>query len=142
MNSKTVITYKKITDKYYKINYLGLNCIMNISNGYINCSKFYPEKSKRIITYIDRLRYKIFASYYISNIAEYSADLSIEVTDVVKKARGMYLHPILFLDLANWISPTVYHKAIRIISDVFIKEINVEDKLQNIENTLEKVLRD
>ena len=142
MNSKTVITYKKITDKYYKINYLGLNCIMNISNGYINCSKFYPEKSKRIITYIDRLRYKIFASYYISNITEYSADLSIEVTDVVKKARGMYLHPILFLDLANWISPTVYHKAVRIISDVFIKEIDVEDKLQNIENTLEKVLRD
>jgi hypothetical protein len=142
MNSKTVITYKKITDKYYKINYLGLNCIMDISNGYINCSKFYPEKSKRIITYIDRLRYKIFASYYISNITEYSADLSIEVTDVVKKARGMYLHPILFLDLANWISPTVYHKAIRIISDVFIKEIDVEDKLQNIENTLEKVLRD
>ena len=141
MNSTTV-TYKKITDKYYKIIYLGLNCIMDISNGYINCSKFYPEKSKRISTYIDRLRYKIFASYYISNITEYSADLSIEVTDVVKKARGMYLHPILFLDLANWISPTIYHKAIRIISDVFIKEIDIEDKLQNIENTLKKVLRD
>jgi len=141
MNS-TTLTYKKITDKYYKINYLGLNCIIDISNGYINCSKFYPEKSKRISTYIDRLRYKIFASYYISNITEYSADLSIEVTDVLKKARGMYLHPILFLDLANWISPTVYHKAIRIISDVFIKEIDVEDKLQNIENTLKKVLRD
>jgi hypothetical protein len=138
----TILTYKKITDKYYKINYFGLNCIMDISNGYINCSKFYPEKSKRITTYIDRLRYKIFASYYISNITEYSADLSIEVTDVVKKARGMYLHPILFLDLANWISPTVYHKAVRIISDVFIKEIDVEDKLQNIENTLKKVLRD
>ena len=141
MNS-TTLTYKKITDKYYKINYLGLNCVMDISNGYINCSKFYPEKSKRISTYIDRLRYNIFASYYISNITEYSADLSIEVTNVIKKARGMYLHPILFLDLANWISPTVYHKAIRIISDVFIKEIDVEDKLQNIENTLEKVLRD
>lgn len=141
MNS-TTLTYKKITDKYYKINYLGLNCIMDISNGYINCSKFYPEKSKRISTYIDRLRYNIFTSYYVSNITQYSADLSIEVTDVVKKARGMYLHPILFLDLANWISPTVYHKAIRIISDVFIKEIDVDDKLQIIENTLEKVLRD
>lgn len=141
MNS-TTLTYKKITDKYYKINYLGLNCIMDISNGYINCSKFYPEKSKRISTYIDRLRYNIFTSYYVSNITQYSADLSIEVTDVVKKARGMYLHPILFLDLANWISPTVYHKAIRIISDVFIKEIDVDDKLQIIENTLEKVIRD
>jgi hypothetical protein len=141
MNS-TTLTYKKITDKYYKINYLGLNCIMDISNGYINCSKFYPEKSKRISTYIDRLRYNIFTSYYVSNITQYSADLSIEVTDVVKKARGMYLHPILFLDLANWISPTVYHKAIRIISDVFIKEIDVDDKLHIIENTLEKVLRD
>ena len=138
----TILTYKKITDKYYKINYLGLNCIMDISNGYINCSKFYPEKSKRITTYIDRLRYKIFASYYISNITQYSADLSIEVTDVIKKAKGMYLHPILFLDLANWISPIIYHKAIRIISDVFIKEIDVEDKLENIENTLTKVLRD
>jgi|688.fasta_scaffold23131_5 hypothetical protein len=138
----TTVTCKKITDKYYKINYLGLNCIMDISNGYINVSKFYPEKSKRITTYLDRIRYKIFASYYISNITQYSADLSIEVTDVVKKAKGMYLHPILFLDLANWISPTVYHKAIRIISDVFIKEINVEDKLENIENTLTKVLRD
>ena len=141
MNS-TTLRYKKITDKYYKINYLGLNCIMDISNGYINCSKFYPEKSKRITTYLDRIRYKIFASYYISNITQYSADLSIEVTDVIKKAKGMYLHPILFLDLANWISPIIYHKAIRIISDVFIKEIDVEDKLQNIENTLEKVLRD
>ena len=141
MNS-TTLRYKKITDKYYKINYLGLNCIMDISNGYINCSKFYPEKSKRITTYLDRIRYKIFASYYISNITQYSADLSIEVTDVIKKAKGMYLHPILFLDLANWISPIIYHKAIRIISDVFIKEIDVEDKLENIENTLTKVLRD
>jgi hypothetical protein len=141
MNS-TTLTYKKIIDKYYKINYLGLNCVMDISNGYINVSKFYPEKSKRITTYIDRLRYKIFTSYYISNITEYSADLSIEVTDVLKKARGIYLHPILFLDLAIWISPKIYHKAIRIISDAFIKEINVEDKLQIIENTLEKVLRD
>ena len=127
MNS-TTLTYKKITDKYYKINYLGLNCIMDISNGYINCSKFYPKKSKRIANYIHRLRYKIFTAYYISNITEYSADLSIEVKDVVKKARGMYLHPILFLDLACWISPTVYHKAIQIISDSLIKEIDVEDK--------------
>ena len=141
MNS-TTLTYKKITDKYYKINYLGLNCVMDISNGYINVSKFYPEKSKRITTYIDKLRYKIFTLYYISNITEYSADLSIKVADVVKKARGMYLHPILFLDLAIWISPKIYHKAIRIISDAFIKEIDVEDKLQIIENTLEKVLRD
>jgi len=141
MNS-TIVTYKKITDKYYKINYLGLNCVIDISNGYINCSKFYPEKSKRISTYIDRLRYKIFAAYYISNITKYSADLSIQVKDVVKKARGMYLHPILFLDLAIWISPTVYHKAIRIISDAFLKEIDVDDKLQIIENTLKKVLRD
>jgi len=115
---------------------------MDISNGYINGSKFYPEKSKKISTYIDRLRYKIFAAYYISNITNYSVDLSIEVSDVDKKVRGMYLHPILFLDLAIWISPTVYHKAIRIISDVFIKEIDVDDKLQIIENTLEKVLRD
>lgn len=141
--NNTTLTYKKITDKYYKINYLGLNCIMDISNGYINCSKFYPScNRKRISTYIDRLRYNIFTSYYVSNITQYSADLSIEVTDVVKKARGMYLHPILFLDLANWISPTVYNKAIRIISDAFLKEINVDDKLQIIENTLEKVLRD
>jgi hypothetical protein len=88
MNSTTLKTYKKITDTYYKINYLGLNCVMDISNGYINGSKFYPEKSKRITTYIERLRYKIFTIYYISNITEYSKNLLIKVTDVVKKARG------------------------------------------------------
>ena len=134
----TILKYKKITDNYYKINYLGLHCVMNISNGYINASKFYPEKSKRITTYIERLRYKIFTRYYISNITEYSKNLLIEVRDVVKKASGTYLHPILFLDLAIWISPTIYQKAIRIVSDAFLKEIDVEDKLQNIE----KVLKD
>ena len=135
-NDITKLAYEKITDRYYKARYLGLECIMDITNGYINGTKLClssKDKSKRFSRYINTFRYKILTTYYMTNITDYSSDLSINVTDGVKEARGTYLHPILFLDLAIWISPDAYMKATRIISDSLTKET---DRIYMIEESL------
>ena len=93
MTDITQLAYEKITDKYYKARYLGLECIMDITNGYINgtkCCLCAKDKSKKIVNYIDRMRSKILINYYMSNITEYSADLSINVVDGIKEIRGTY----------------------------------------------------
>ena len=36
----TKLAYEKINNKYSKAIYLGLECIMDINNGYINATKF------------------------------------------------------------------------------------------------------
>ena len=154
MTEITKLYYEKITDRYYKTRYLGLECIMDTTNGYINGTKLYlsaKDKSKRIVKYIDGLRCKILINYYMSNITQYSDDLSIHVVDGIKEIRGTYLHPILFLDLAIWISPSAYIKANTIITATLLKdkeidkeidkETYVDKKLSNLEKSLEEVIK-
>ena len=158
MTDITKLAYEKITDRYYKARYLGLECIMDTTNGYINATNLClstKDKSKRIVKYIDGVRCKILINYYMSNITQYSDDLSIHVVDGLKKIRGTYLHPILFLDLAIWVSPSAYMKANRIITESLLKDIDknscvdkdidketcVDTKLSNLEKTLEEALK-
>jgi hypothetical protein len=154
MTEITKLPYEKITDRYYKTRYLGFECIMDTTNGYINVKKLYlsaKDKSKRIVKYIDGLRCKILINYYMSNITQYSDDLSIHVVDGIKEIRGTYLHPILFLDLAIWISPSAYIKANTIITSTLLKdkeidkesdkETYVDKKLSNLEKSLEEVIK-
>ena len=136
------LAYEKITDRYYKAKYLGLECIMDTTNGYINGTKFcssYKDKSKKFVNYINNGRYKILATYYMSNVHNFSSDLYIKVKDGIKEVRGTYLHPILFLDLVIWISPTAYTKANRIITDVLIRE--GEDRILKLEKIIEETVR-
>jgi len=154
MTEITKLSYEKITDRYYKTRYLGLECIIDTTNGYINGTKLYlsaKDKSKRIVKYIDGLRCKILINYYMSNITQYSDDLSIHVVDGIKEIRGTYLHPILFLDLAIWISSSAYIKANTIITYTLLKdkesdkesdkETYVDKKLSNLEKSLEEVIK-
>ena len=139
----TKLAYEKITDRYYKARYLGLECIMDTTNGYINGTKFcsaYKDKSKKYINYINMARYKILTTYYLTNVCNFSSDLSINVKDGVKEVRGTYLHPILFLDLAIWISPTAYTKATRIVTDALVRESEGEDRILRLEKTIEEAL--
>jgi hypothetical protein len=143
----TKLAYEKITDRYYKARYLGLECIMDITNGYINGTKLClsaKDKSKKILNYIDRMRCKLLINYYMSNIIDYSADLSVNVVDGIKEIRGTYLHPILFLDLAIWISPAAYMKANTIITENLLKnkeESCVNEKLTILEKNQETIVK-
>ena len=142
-NDITKLAYEKITDRYYKAKYLELECIMDTTNGYINGTKFcsaYKDKSKKFVNYINMARYKILATYYMSNIRNFSSELYIKVKEGVKEVRGTYLHPILFLDLAIWISPIAYTKANRIITDALIREAEGEDRILRLEKTIEDSL--
>ena len=142
-NDITKLAYEKITDRYYKARYLGLECIMDTTNGYINGTKFCTsskDKTKKFVNYINMARYRVLATYYLTNISDYSSELYIKVKDEVKEVRGTYLHPILFLDLAIWISPTAYMKASRIITDSLVRESDGEDRMSRLEKTIEEVL--
>ena len=143
----TKLAYEKITDRYYKARYLGLECIMDTTNGYINGTKLClsaKDKSKKIVNYIDRMRCKLLINYYMSNIIDYSEDLSVNVVDGIKEIRGTYLHPILFLDLAIWISPAAYMKANTIITENLLKnkeESYVNEKLTILEKNQETIVK-
>jgi len=142
-NDITKLAYEKITDRYYKARYLGLECIMDTTNGYINGTKFCTsskDKTKKFVNYINMARYRVLATYYLTNISDYSSELYIKVKDGVKEVRGTYLHPILFLDLAIWISPTAYMKASRIITDALVRESDGEDRMSRLEKTIEEAL--
>ena len=139
----TKLAYERITDRYYKASYLGLECIMDTTNGYVNGTKLCSvekDRSKSFIFYIKSTKYKILKTYYMTNIRDFSSDLTIKVTTGPKEIRGTYLHPILFLDLAIWISPSAYTKATRIISDALVRESNTEDKIDMLEKKLEDAL--
>ena len=143
-NEITKLAYEKITDRYYKAKYLGLECIMDTTNGYINGTKFcsaYKDKSKKFVNYINNCRYKILATYYMSNVRNFSSDLYIKVKEGVNEVRGTYLHPVLFLDLAIWISPTAYTKANKIITDALVSEREGEDRILRLEKTIDEILR-
>jgi hypothetical protein len=117
---------------------------MDTTNGYINGTKFcsaYKDKSKKFVNYINNGRYKILATYYMSNVRNFSSDLYIKVKEGVKEVRGTYLHPILFLDLAIWISPTAYTKANKIITDALVRESEGEDRILKLEKTIDEILR-
>ena len=143
-NDITKLAYEKITDRYYKAKYLGFECIMDTTNGYINGTKFclaYKDKSKKFVNYINNGRYKMLATYYMGNVRNFSSDLYIKVKDGVDEVRGTYLHPILFLDLAIWISPIAYTKANRIITEALVSESEGEDRILRLEKTIEEILR-
>lgn len=141
----TKLAYEKITDKYYRAKYLGMECIMDITNGFINGTNFClsaRNKTKILSNYINRTKYKFMVPYYMSNITNYSSDLFIKVTEGIKEIRGTYLHPILFLDLAIWIYPSAYIKATQIISNALIKDsVSDEDRLSILEEKLEISLK-
>jgi len=143
-NEITKLAYEKITDRYYKAKYLGLECIMDTTNGYINGTKFcaaYKDKTKKFVNYINNGRYKILSTYYMSNLRNFSSDLYIKVKEGVKEVRGTYLHPIIFLDLAIWISPIAYTKANKIITDALVRESEGEDRILRLEKTIEEILQ-
>lgn len=130
------LAYEKITDVYYKANYLGLDCIIDITNGYVNGTKLClssNNKSKTITNYMNHYRHKLLFVYYMSNIDIYADELFKKVTDGVKQIRGTYIHPILFLDLAIWVSRSAYIKASKIISTTLLNENTNENTNENKE---------
>ena len=115
----TKLAYEKINDRYSMATYLGLKCIMDMTTGYINATKFCSlasDESKRFDNYIRSDRYKKLLEYMESS-PEYSGELSIQITTGINELRGTYLHPDLLLDLASWISPIVFLKINNIINE-------------------------
>ena len=120
----TNLAYEKINDRYSMATYLGLKCIMDMTTGYINATKFCSstsDESKRFDSYSRSERYKKLFGYMESS-PQYCGELSIHITAGTYDLRGTYLHPDLLLDLSSWISPSAYIKASRIVNNFLVKE--------------------
>ena len=66
----TKLAYEKINDRYSMAIYLGLKCIMDMTTGYINATKFCSlasDESKRFDHYIANSRYKKLFQYMESS---------------------------------------------------------------------------
>jgi hypothetical protein len=121
----TNLGYKKINDKYSKANYLGLECIMDMTTGYINATKFCSllGNGKTLNKYLSTERFKNLKLYLEEPDRYRSGSISVLIKEnAYGELRGTYLHPDLLLDVASWISPDAYFKASRIVNNFLIKE--------------------
>jgi hypothetical protein len=120
-NDITKLAYEKINDKYSKAKYLDIECIMDNTTGYINATKFCASVSngkKRFDNYIASTRCKHLLKY-LSSCYEYSNDeLKVTLTGGKNnELRGTYVHHILLIDIASWISPIVLLKLNKIVNE-------------------------
>jgi hypothetical protein len=123
----TKLAYQNINFKYSKAKYLDIECIMDNTTGYINATKFcssVSDQTKRFDNYIANARYKNLFKY-LNESPEYSGgSISILIKDNTSsnELRGTYVHHILLLDIASWISPEAYFKASRIVNNFLVRE--------------------
>ena len=121
----TNLGYKKINDKYSKANYLGLECIMDMTSGYINATKLCDSfgNIKQVKSYLKSDRCKNLILYFEEPGRYRPGSISVLIKEnAYGELRGTYLHPDLLLDVASWISPDAYFKASRIVNNYLIKE--------------------
>jgi len=108
------MSFQKIDEQYSKIKYLELECIMNMETGYVNVTDFCSAASggeKNITEYLVSDRYKDLITEYTEEGS--SAGNRQFINNVT------YFHPILFMDLASWISTDAHIMAGRVVSEYF-----------------------
>jgi len=108
------LSFHKIDEKYSKVKYLELECIMNMETGYVNVTEFCFSASggeKTISDYLVSDRYKDLIAEYTEEGS--SAGNIQTIKDVT------YFHPILFMDLASWISTDAHIMASTVSAEFF-----------------------
>ena len=108
------LSFHKINEEYSKIKYLELECIMNMETGYVNVTDFCYAASggeKNITEYLASDRYKDLITEYTEEGS--SAGNRQFVNNVT------YFHPILFIDLASWISTDAHIMASTVAAEYF-----------------------
>jgi hypothetical protein len=108
------LSFNKIDEKYSKVKYLELECIMNMETGYVNVTHFCSAASageKNISDYLASDIYKDLITEYTEEGS--SAGNRQTINNVT------YFHPILFMDLASWISTDAHIMAGRVVSEYF-----------------------
>jgi hypothetical protein len=122
----TNLAYEKINDKYSKAKYLGLDCIMDMTTGYINATKFCSTiigNDKTLNNYLKLDRFNNLKLYLEQPGRYLPGSISVLIKEnAYGELRGTYLHPDLLLDVASWISPQAYFIASRIVNNFLIKE--------------------
>ena len=108
------LSFHKIDEKYSKVKYLELECIMNMETGYVNVTEFCSTSSggeKNITDYLVSDRYKDLITEYTEEGS--SAGNRQTINNVT------YFHPILFMDLASWISTDAHIMASTVAAEYF-----------------------
>ena len=126
----TKLAYEKINERYSMAIFLGLKCIMDINNGYINATKFCSSfnNGKTLNKYLSTERFKNLKLYLEEPDRYRSGSIQVCIKDNTSsnELRGTYFHCDLLLDVASWISPEAYFKASRIVNNHLIREKEYE----------------
>ena len=119
----TKLAYEPINEKYSKAKYLGIECIMDMTNGYINATKFCASAGdgKTFNQYLKTDRCKNLIEF-LENHLVINDQMKITVTGGQNiDLRGTYVHPDLLLDLSSWLSPSAYYKASQIVKNFLVR---------------------
>ena len=130
----TKLAYEPINEKYSKAKYLGIECIMDMTNGYINATKFCASAGdgKTFNQYLKTDRCKNLIEF-LENHLVINDQMKITVTGGQNiDLRGTYVHPDLLLDLSSWLSPSAYYKASQIVKNFLVRER--EDQIRLLTN--------
>ena len=131
----TKLAYEPINEKYSKAKYLGIECIMDMTNGYINATKFCASAGdgKRFDNYLRLDRCKELIKCLKDDLLLINEEMKITVTGGQNgDLRGTYVHPDLLLDLSSWLSPSAYYKASQIVKNFLVRER--EDQIRLLTN--------
>ena len=131
------LSYYRINYRYARINYLDIECILDMMSGYINATKFCflaSNQTKSFKNYINDDRYKNLIEYMRSSPVYTGEQLTIRITDGDNELRGLYLHTDLLLDLSSWISPVILIKTTKILNELRIVCDDNEIKRLNKDN--------
>lgn len=114
------LSFHKIDEDYSKIKYLELECVMNMETGYVNVTEFCSKNEKNISDYLVSDKYNDLITEYTEEGS--SAGNRQTINGVT------YFHPLLFMDLASWISTEAHVMASRIVADFFFKKFMERDE--------------
>jgi len=116
------LSFHKIDEDYSKVQYFDLECIMNMETGYVNVTEFCRSNGKNIVDFLVSDKYNVLITEYTEEGS--SAGNRQTINGVT------YFHPLLFIDLASWISTEAHVMASRIVADFFFKQCM--DREENI----------
>lgn len=128
----TKVAFEAITERFSKGKYLGVEVIIDMTNGYIQGAHLCTQvknvngKSKQFRDWLQTKQYEEVREYLIGSAGIPADRLTMNVINGPNEVKGTYIHPFLVPPCAQWASPVFAQKVSIIINEKAITEAMIE----------------
>lgn len=117
----------------------GIKLVFRSTDGYINAGKMCNDHGKLFLNWFDAKRTKVFLTNLQKYVTKSGCDDEVEMIDLATlsdKTTGTYVHPLVAMHIAMWISPELIVYVTEIMYQLFMTG-NVELVPRTIQDTEE-----